>query len=81
LLVPDAAVLSDQGDHSVYLVGKDRIAVAKKVEIGDLRGGLRVIKSGLLPTDTVVIDGIPAIKPGSRISPRAAVIRFGSDQD
>src|SRR6202012_3141513 len=40
LLVPDAAVLSDQSDHAVLVLGKDNVVVQKKVEVGELRGGL-----------------------------------------
>ncbi|WP_321796862.1 efflux RND transporter periplasmic adaptor subunit [Caballeronia sp. J97] len=80
LLVPDAAVLDDQTDHIVYVVGPDDVATPRKVQTGDLRGGLRVIRSGLAPTDRVVIDGIAAVHPGSKISPRAGNIRFSAEQ-
>ena len=36
------------------------------VEIGDLRGGLRVIRSGLAPNDRVIIDGLLYAAPGIR---------------
>jgi hypothetical protein len=78
LLVPDAAVLTDQGDHAVYVVGKGNMVAQKKVTVGDLRGGLRVITSGLSAQDRVVIDGIPAVKPGAPITLRPA--RSGSTQ-
>jgi membrane fusion protein, multidrug efflux system len=81
LLVPDAAVLSDQSDHAVLVVGKDNVVSQKKVEIGELRGGLRVIRSGLTPTDKVIIEGIPAVTPGARVSPQLGSIRFASDQE
>jgi RND family efflux transporter MFP subunit len=81
LLVPDAAVMSDQSDHAVFVLGKDNGVTQKKVEIGDLRGGLRVITSGLAPTDKVVIDGIPSIRPGTPVAPHAGTIRFAADQD
>jgi hypothetical protein len=62
------------------VVGADNVATPRKVEIGDLRGGLRVIRSGLSATDRVVIDGIPAVHPGSKISPRTGAIQFSSEQ-
>ncbi|SAL53680.1 RND family efflux transporter MFP subunit [Caballeronia cordobensis] len=80
LLVPDAAVLDDQTDHMVYVVGADDVATPRKVQTGDLRGGLRVIRSGLAPTDRVVIDGIPSVHPGSKIAPRAGSIQFSAEQ-
>ncbi|BCZ83715.1 MexE family multidrug efflux RND transporter periplasmic adaptor subunit [Paraburkholderia terrae] len=79
LLVPDAAVLQDQTDHMVYVVGEDNVATPRKVEVGDLRGGLRVIRSGLAVTDRIVIDGIPAVRPGSKISPHAGTIQFSAE--
>lgn len=79
LLVPDAAVLQDQTDHMVYVVGDDNVATPRKVEVGDLRGGLRVIRSGLAATDRVVIDGIPSVRPGAKISPRAGAIQFSTE--
>jgi len=79
LLVPDASVLPDQSSHFVLTVGKDGSVAARPVEIGDLRGGLRVIRSGLAPTDKVVIDGIPAAHPGAKVTPRDGVIEYAAD--
>jgi RND family efflux transporter MFP subunit len=80
LLVPDAAVLPDQSDHIVLTVGPNDVVTPKQVQLGDIRGGLRVIQSGLTPTDKVIIDGIPYAQPGSKVSPHAGSIQFGSDQ-
>jgi RND family efflux transporter MFP subunit len=81
LLVPDVSVLPDQSDHIVLTVGPNNVVTPKTVQAGDLRGGLRVIRSGLTLSDRVIIDGIPAATPGSKVSPQAGSIRFGSDQD
>jgi RND family efflux transporter MFP subunit len=81
LLVPDAAVLADQSEHVVLTVGPDDTVTPKRVMLGDVRGGLRVIRSGLEPTDRVIIDGIPTVRPGSKVSPTAGSIRFNSGRD
>lgn len=81
LLVPDAAVLPDQADHVVLTLDKDNKVKAKQVKLGDLRGGLRVIRSGLAPTDKVIIDGIPSAAPGSKVTPHAGKIRFEAGKD
>ena len=81
LLVPDDAVLADQSERIVLTVGPDDVVTPKKVELGDLRDGLRVIRSGLTPSDQVIIDGLPAVRPGSKVSPFAGSIQFESDQD
>jgi multidrug efflux system membrane fusion protein len=59
LLIPDAAVVSDQARKVVYVVtGKDGSVEARPVEAGPLINGLRVIRSGLKPKDRVVISGM-----------------------
>lgn len=78
LLVPDAAVLPDQSQHLVMTVSLDGTVVPKQVNIGELRGGLRVIRSGLTPNDEVVIDGVPYAKPGSKVAPKDGLIRYDS---
>ena len=77
--MPDASVLTDQSDHVVLTVGPDDVVAAKKVQLGDIRHGLRVIRSGLAPFDKVIIDGIAIVTPGSKVSPRDGSIQFGSD--
>jgi RND family efflux transporter MFP subunit len=79
LLVPDAAVLPDQSSHVVLTVAQDGTVSPKQVQIGDLRGGLRVIRSGLAPTDHVVIDSIPLAHPGAKVAPHEGQIRYAED--
>jgi multidrug efflux system membrane fusion protein len=79
LLVPDAAVLPDQSSHFVLTVAQDGTVSTKQVQVGDLRGGLRVILSGLAPTDRVVIDSIPLAHPGAKVAPHEGQIRYVED--
>src|SRR6185437_5924622 len=46
LLVPDTALGSDQGGRYVLVVTGDNVVEQRKVQIGQLDGGLRVIESG-----------------------------------
>jgi membrane fusion protein, multidrug efflux system len=78
LLVPDAAVLPDQSQHNVMTVALDGTVVPKQVEIGDLRGSLRVIRSGLTPNDQVIIDGILRAAPGAKVAPQDGTIRYAA---
>ncbi len=78
LLVPDAAVLPDQAQHIVMTVGPDSTVVPKQVEVGDVQGGLRVIRSGLSPNDRVIIDGIPYAVPGAKVVPQNGTIRYAA---
>ena len=74
LLVPDTAVLPDQSEHIVMTVGPNGTVVPKQVELGDLRGSLRVIRAGLTPNDQVIIDGIPHAAPGAKVAPQDGAI-------
>jgi membrane fusion protein, multidrug efflux system len=80
LLVPDVAVLPDQSQHLVMTVSADGTVAPKRVEIGAIRGGLRVIRSGLRANDQVIIDGIPYARPGSKVAPQDGAIRYAAAQ-
>ena len=72
LLVPDSAIISDQARKIVFTVGDDGVVQAKPVTLGTIVDGLRVIRSGLAPTDKVVLDGLanPMVRPGAKVVPQ-----------
>lgn len=74
LLVPAAAVQTDQARKIVYVVGKDGMVAARPVEIGPEIDGLRVIRSGLTATDRVVITGYQFARPGTKAETKAGRI-------
>jgi multidrug efflux system membrane fusion protein len=74
LLIPAAAVQTDQARKIVYVVAKDGTVAAKPVELGPEVDGLRVIRSGLAPTDQVVITGYQFARPGTKAVTRAGKI-------
>ena len=74
LLIPAAAVQTDQARKIVYVVGKDGMVAAKPVEIGPEVDGLRVIRAGLAPTDRVVINGYQFARPGTKAETKAGKI-------
>ena len=74
LLIPAAAVQTDQARKIVYVVGKDGTVAAKPVELGPEVDGLRVIRSGLAPSDQVVITGYQFARPGTKALTRAGKI-------
>jgi membrane fusion protein, multidrug efflux system len=50
-------------------VADDGTVAAKKVELGPIVDGLRVVRSGLAPTDRVVIEGLQRARPGQKVTP------------
>jgi RND family efflux transporter MFP subunit len=70
LLVPDAALGSDQGGRYVLVVNKDDVVEHRNVTIGPLADGLRVIDSGLKADERVVTAGVLRAIPGQRVDPQ-----------
>lgn len=65
-LVPDAAISTDQTNRTVYVVDDQGMVRQQTVQPGPMIDGLRVIRSGLKPTDRVVIDGLQRVRPGQK---------------
>lgn len=74
LLVPDTAVQTDQTRKLLLTVGKDGTVVPKPVVLGPVIDGLRVIRSGLAPTDRVVITGTQSAAPGGKVDAKPGKI-------
>src|SRR5216684_2737299 len=74
LLVPDAALTTDQSRKLVMTVGPDGTVVPKVVEIGALSDGLRIVRSGLAADDQVVINGLMRARPGAKVTPQPGSI-------
>lgn len=74
LLVPDAAVRTDQARKVVFVVGKDGTVAAKPVTSGPLIGNLRSIRGGLSPNDHVIIQGVQLAQPGAKVTERVSRI-------
>lgn len=67
LLIPDNAIASDQADKLVFVVTDDGTVVVKRIEIGPIVDGLRVVRSGLAASDRVIIDGLQRAHPGQKV--------------
>ncbi|HXF54719.1 MAG TPA: efflux RND transporter periplasmic adaptor subunit [Hyphomicrobiaceae bacterium] len=68
LLVPDVAIGTEQARKYVFVVGPDDVANQKYVELGHVIDGMRVIKSGLNPTDRVIVNGLMRVRPGQKVT-------------
>lgn len=67
LLVPDAAIQTDQARKVVLTVSKAGIVEARPVVLGPVVDGLRIVRAGLAATDNVVVGGLQMATPGSRV--------------
>jgi len=74
ILLPDSAINSDQADKFVLVVGEGDVVEYRKVKLGPLVDGLRVVREGLAKTDRVVIKGVQRAFPGQKVTPQPAAI-------
>jgi RND family efflux transporter MFP subunit len=74
MLIPDEAVVTDQAQRVVYVVGPGNRVVAKPVTLGPQAMGLRVVE-GLAPTDRVIINGLARLQPDMEVDPQPGEIK------
>jgi RND family efflux transporter MFP subunit len=77
LLVPDSAIGTEQVRKFVYAVSPDDVANPKYVTLGSVVDGMRVITDGLDSDDTVVVNGLMRVRPGTKVSPQQATASNG----
>jgi RND family efflux transporter MFP subunit len=71
LLVPDAAIGTEQARKFVLTVNADNTVVPKYVTLGQTTAdNLRVIKNGLSPDDRVIVNGLLRARPGQKVTPQ-----------
>jgi RND family efflux transporter MFP subunit len=70
VLVPDAAVATDQDRRYVLVVGGDGTVEYRPVELGAISDDRRVIRSGLKAGEQVIVSGLARARPGSKVSPQ-----------
>jgi RND family efflux transporter MFP subunit len=70
LLVPDAALVTDQSRKIVMVVKDDGTVEARVVRPGPMIDGLRVVREGLTANDKIVIDGLMRARPGAKVTPQ-----------
>ena len=69
LMIPDAAIGSEQARKFVYVIDQDNVARLRYVTLGQLVDDLRVIKDGLSAGDRVVVNGLMRVRKGQKVTP------------
>ena len=73
ILVPDVAILSDQGGTYVLAVDPQGTVLQRRVHTGPLtEGDLRVVKDGVSTADRIVVNGLQRARPGAVVKAVAA---------
>jgi multidrug efflux pump subunit AcrA (membrane-fusion protein) len=74
ILLPDAAIATDQSNRLVFVVSDDGTVSAKPVTLGPIIDALRVIRTGVAPTDWVIVNGVQRARKGIKVKAEKTVI-------
>src|SRR5216683_1747497 len=72
LLIPQRAVLDQQGVHQVAVVGPDDTVDLRTVQVEERVGPLWIVGRGLKPGERVIVEGIDRVKAGQKVKPTPA---------
>ena len=64
LLVPQRAVMEQQGSYQVAVVGADQKVDIRPVKVGQQVGSLWVIDDGVRAGERVIVEGLQKVRPG-----------------
>jgi RND family efflux transporter MFP subunit len=69
LLVAEQALGTDQGQKFVFVIDADNRAQYRRVQVGKLQQGQRVVLKGLSAGERVVVSGLQRVRPGAIVQP------------
>jgi len=70
ILIEDRAVNTDQNQKYVLLLGANNQIEYRKVKLGRIIEGLRIVREGLKPGDVIVVNGAQRVHPGITVAPQ-----------
>lgn len=75
MLVPAAAVTSDQAAKQLYTLNDENVVVPKTIEPGPIVGdNLQIVHGGIEPDDRIIINGLIRARPGATVTPKEGEI-------
>jgi multidrug efflux system membrane fusion protein len=77
ILIEDRAVNTDQSQKYVLLLGANNQIEYRKVKLGRVIEGLRIVREGLKPGDVIVVNGAQRVHPGVTVAPQR--VTMGAD--
>jgi RND family efflux transporter MFP subunit len=70
LLIPQRAVIELQGNFQVAVVGPDKKAAVRSVQLGEQVGSMWIVEKGLSAGESVVAEGVQKVKDGAPVNPK-----------
>ena len=74
ILIEDRGVNTDQNQKYVLLLGANNQIEYRKVKLGRVIEGLRIVREGLKPGDAIVVNGAQRVHPGVTVTPQWVVM-------
>jgi multidrug efflux pump subunit AcrA (membrane-fusion protein) len=78
VLLPDAAIGTDQATKFVLVVAEDGMVSRRTIQLGPLYQGLRVVRGGVKAEDWVVTSGLQRARPGQKVTPNRETLRMSA---
>ena len=75
VLIDDRAVNTDQSQKYVFLLGPGNKIEYRRVKLGRVIDGLRIVREGLKPGDVIVVNGAQRVHPGVVVSPQTVTMQ------
>jgi RND family efflux transporter MFP subunit len=72
ILISEQAVTSDQGQDLVYVVNAADAVEYRRVTLGEVHGGLRVVSRGLKAGEQIIVRGLQRVQPGMKVRTKGA---------
>jgi len=70
ILIDDRAVNTDQSQKYVFVLGPDNVIEYRRVKLGRIIDGLRIVREGLKSGDVIVVNGAQRVHPGIAVTPQ-----------
>jgi RND family efflux transporter MFP subunit len=74
ILIEDRAVNTDQSQKYVLVLGANNVIEYRKVKLGRVIDGLRIVRDGLKAGDVIVVNGAQRVHPGVTVTPQKVVM-------
>ena len=75
VLIDDRAVNTDQSQKYVFLLASGNKIEYRRVKLGRVIEGLRIVREGLKPGDVIVVNGAQRVHPGVVVSPQKVTMQ------
>jgi RND family efflux transporter MFP subunit len=75
VLIDDRAVNTDQSQKYVLLLGAGNKIEYRRIKLGRVIDGLRIVREGLKPDDVIVVNGAQRVHPGIVVNPQKVTMQ------